>query len=428
MNRNFLFMRSIVASLIVKAFGFFVIFACLPLAAISMKTNEYVTFNYSMAITSLLTIFIGPVLTAFVARFAHVSATGDEYEVRGVAEESLTIFLLLGAVLLPMAAGIAYLLSPNEYRGAIAIAAAAVIITNVLGWAEAYRVAAREDYISSVFGLGNNIMIITAVSLLFHWQCLTLRNLLIAYYGSPLLWNMLSFTYLLFSRHVRIRWHLKTELWKRLAHDAAPLFALTISDYARLYASSMLAFYLATPQSYAVFSTLIIFIARLTNPISLFARPLVPAYVDAIKVADQVWLARIHQMAVWVFAFAIISVAAFAVGSVFLDIPSVHLGAIRIEAREVKPYLILSLLQFWGTAIAMVLGSAFLAQRRMGQFSKVSVIANSAALLVGAVLVVKFDAIALFGTITVFGCIGVSYLAMEFLDDGFVHSAPSSRV
>jgi O-antigen/teichoic acid export membrane protein len=428
MNRNFLFMRSILASLIAKAFGFLVIFVCLPLAAVSVKTDEYAIFNFSMAITGLLTIFISPVSAAFVARLAHVSAIGDEYEIRRTAEESLTIFILLGIILAPLAAGIAYFLSPNGHREAIAIAAASVIISAVLGWAEAYRVGTRQDYISSAFGLGNNVTIITLVYLLFHWGSLTLSNLLIVYYGSPLLWNLLSFAYLLTSKHVRIRWHLKRELWKRAAVDAAPMFVLTTSDYIRLYASSMLAFYLATPESYAVFSTLILFIARLTNPISLLARPLVPAYVDAVKAADQSWLAGLHQMAGRVFTFAIISVVLFAIGAVFIKLPSPHLGAIRIEADEVKPYLILSLLQFWSSAISMVLASVFLAQRRMAQFSRVSLFASGAAVLVGAVLVVRFDAIALFGAIAIFSCIGVSYLAMEFLDDDFAHPAPSSGI
>jgi O-antigen/teichoic acid export membrane protein len=424
MNRNFLFMRSIVASLIAKAFGFFVVFACLPLAAISMKANEYATFNYSMAITSLFTIFISPVSAAFVGRLAHVSAAGDKREFRRTTEESFTIFISLGAILLPVAAGVAYLLSPGEYRGAIAVAAASVIMTNILAWTEAYRVATREDYISSAFGLGNNVTIIVTVFVLFHWRALTLESLMIAYYGSPLLWNLLSFAYLAVSRHIRIRWHIKADLWKHAAVDAAPMFALTISDYARLYLSSMVAFYLVTPQSYAVFSTLMIFVARLTNPVSLLARPLVPAYVDAVKGADEVWLVRFRQISVWVFAFAIISVAAFAVSSMFVDIPRVHLGAIQIEANEVKPYLVLSLLQFWSIAISMVLASIFLAQRRMGQFSKVSMISNGAALLVGAALAIKFDAIALFAAITVFGCIGAGYLAREFLDDGFARSVP----
>jgi tetrahydromethanopterin S-methyltransferase subunit E len=48
--------------------------------------------------------------------------------------------------------------------------------------------------------------------------------------------------------------------------------------------------------------------------------------------------------------------------------------------------------------------------------------------LVGAVLVVRFDAIALFGAIAIFSCIGVSYLAMEFLDEDFAHPAPSSGI
>ena len=428
MNRNFLFLRSIVASLIGKAFGFFVVFASLPLAAISMTTVDYATFNYSMAITSLFTIFISPLSTAFVARLAHASATDDESEVRRTTDESLTIFLLVGAVLLPLAAGVAYLLSPKEHGTAMAVAAASVIISNVLGWSEAYRTATREDYISSAFGLGNNITIVTAVYLLFHWQSLTLINLLIVYYGSPVVWNLLSFVYLMFSRRIRMSWSLKTKAWRRTAHDVAPIFVLTISDYMRLYGSSMLAFYLATPGAYAVFSTLSILIARLTNPILLFARPLVPAYVDAVKVADRLWLTKAHQVAIGIISFAILSVAVLAVGSLFADFPHLHLGAIQIQDNEVRPYLILGLLQFWGTAISTVLASVFLAQGRMAQFSKVSLFASSAALLVGAALVVKFDAIALFGAIAVSGCIGAGYLAAEFLDAGFARTAPPSRI
>lgn len=428
MNRNFLFLRSIVASLIGKAFGFLVVFVSLPLAAISMTTADYATFNYSMAITSLFTIFISPLSTAFVARLAHASATGDEGELHRTTDESLTMFMLVGAVLAPLAAGVAYFLSPKDYSTPIAAAAAAVITSTVLGWSEAYRTATREDYISSAFGLGNNITIVTTVYLLFHGQCLTLINLLIVYYGSPLVWNLLSFGYLMFSRRIRMSWSLKTKAWRRTARDVAPIFVLTISDYMRLYASSMLAFYLATPAAYAVFSTLSIFIARLTNPISLFARPLVPAYVDAVKVADRLWLTKAHHVAIGIFSFAILSVAVFAVGSLFADFPRLHLGAIQIQENEVRPYLILGLLQFWGTAISTVLASVFLAQGRMAQFSKVSLCASIAALLVGAALVVKFDAIALFGAIAVFGCIGAGYLATEFLDAGFARIAPSSRI
>src|SRR5436190_942977 len=113
MNRNYLFIRSIVFSLITRLFGFFVVFACLPLAAISMGTTDYATFNYSMAITGLLSIFISPVSTAFVVRFANVSTASDQHEIRQTAEETLTIFLSLGMALTPPAAFAAYFLSPT---------------------------------------------------------------------------------------------------------------------------------------------------------------------------------------------------------------------------------------------------------------------------------------------------------------------------
>ena len=193
MSRNWLFIRSVIFSLITKLFGFFVIFSCLPLAAVSMGTADYVTFNYSMAVTGLVAIFVGPVSTAFIVRFANVATAGGQHEIRQTAEETLTIFLSLGIILTPPAAFAAYFLSPTEYRSAIALAAAAVMISNILLWAEAFRVGVRQDYISSIFSLGNNITIIVAVYLLFQRQSLSFTTLLIVYYGSPLLWNFLSF-------------------------------------------------------------------------------------------------------------------------------------------------------------------------------------------------------------------------------------------
>ena len=178
----------------------------------------------------------------------------------------------------------------------------------------------------------------------------------------------------------------------------------------------MLAFYLASPESYAVFSTVMLFIARLTNPVSLLARPLVPAYVDAIRRLDHAWIAKLNHIAIWVISLAIASVAVVGLGVMFITFADFRLGAIQIEAHEMKLYLVLGLLFFWSSVIAMILASMYLAQRKMDQFSKASLIANSLAVTVGAALVVRFDAIALFAAIALFNCISVGYLIKRCRD------------
>ena len=262
MSRNVLLVRSILSSLLTKLFGFFVVFASIPLAAMSLSTSDYATFNYSMAITGLLGIVTGPVSSALVARFAHTSDADNHHQ---IAEESLATFLTLGIALAPPAICAAYFLSPNEHRVAISLAAAAVVATNTLSWAEVYRIGVRQDYISSAFALGNNILIISAVYLLFRAENLSLMNLLLVYYSSPLLWNLLSFVHLVRSKGFRVYLVSRVGQLRAVILDALPLFGQTASEYVRLYFSSMLAFYVATTSSYAVFSTLILFVARFSQ-------------------------------------------------------------------------------------------------------------------------------------------------------------------
>lgn len=412
MSRNFLFLRSIFASLLTKLFGLLVVFISLPLAAISLNTNDYATFNYSMAITGLLGIVTGPVSSALVVRFAH---TSDADNHRQIAEESLATFMTLGVVLAPPAISAAYFLSPYEHRAAIALAAVAVVATNICSWAEIYRIGVREDHISSAFALGNNITIISGVYLLSRSDGLSFGNMLLVYYSSPLLWNVLSLVYLLRSKALRVHWVGEIDRLKAVLIEALPLFGQTASEYVRLYFSSMLAFYVVSTSSYAVFSTLVLFVARLTNPFSLVARPLVPAYVDAIKRSDFRWLRTLNQLIVGVLAIAALSIAAVGVAAIAFSFEEIHIGAIAIRPDTIGHYLVLSGLMFWSSVISMALGSLYLALRRASEFSNVTLFANVLAVSVGTLLAFEFDAIALFASIAITNSISVVFLLRRFL-------------
>lgn len=411
MSRNFLLIRSIVASLVAKLFGSIVIFVCLPLAAMAMNADDYSAFNYSMAITGLLSILIGPFLAVFVVQFAYMSINNEKNEIRRAVEETLAIFISLAVVAIPLAALLAYTLAPEEHRISMAAAAAAVTITNILAWADAIRVGERQDHISSAFGLANNATIIAAVCLLFRQEALSLTSLLSVYYGSPLFWSIASFGQLVGAKGVRIRWRFHANSWRRLFNDAMPLFAQNISDYMRLYMSSMFAFYLTSPQSYAVFSTSILFVARLTNPFSLLARPLVPAYVDAIERKDRGWIASLKRTANWVYGVAIVSTAIIALAIAPLTVSDVHFGAIQMRAHEVKPYMIFGVALFWCFAISVMIASIYLARRRMALFCTVSLSTNILGLAAGIASMEYFDAVGLFASIAISSCIGLCYLS-----------------
>ena len=251
MDRIYAFIRSVIFSTLTKVFGFFIVFGCLPLAALSLNTIEYATFNYSMTIVGIFTIVFTSLSALLVNKFARASLSDDD-SVRTLAESTITMFLLLGMLILPLALIAGFYLTPAEFRGSIALVTIVVLTTNVLSWADVFRLGHRRDHVSSIFGLGNNISIISLVVLLYRHGLLSYYKLILIYYVSPLVWGLLSFLQLVLSRRFRIRLTVSLDDCVRTLRDCTPLVGEVLSDYIRLYVSSLVAFYLASPQAYAI--------------------------------------------------------------------------------------------------------------------------------------------------------------------------------
>ena len=132
MDRNYAFIRSVIFSTFTKVFRFFIVFWCLPLAALSLNTIEYATFNYSMTITGIFTIVFTPLSALLVSKFAHLASLADDASVRKLAESTITMFLLLGMLILPLALIASFYLTAAEFRGSIALVTFVVLTTNVL--------------------------------------------------------------------------------------------------------------------------------------------------------------------------------------------------------------------------------------------------------------------------------------------------------
>jgi hypothetical protein len=65
----------------------------------------------------------------------------------------------------------------------------------------------------------------------------------------------------------------------------------------------------------------------------------------------------------------------------------------------------------------MLLASLYLAQRRMSEYSSIMLLVNVLAVGLGVSLTLKFDAMAMFGSIAFLNCLAVGYLASRILND-----------
>ncbi|MGY4330321.1 O-antigen/teichoic acid export membrane protein [Bradyrhizobium sp. LB7.2] len=422
-SRNYLLVRSIAFSTITKLFGFFVVFACLPLAALSLTASEYAAFNYSMAATNLLVILFAPVGATFVVRFAHVAS--KDAELKQMAEDALTIFLTMGIALeLPAILG-AYWLSPPEFRAGIALSAGAVIATATLSWAEYFRLGTRQDHISSTFGLANNLTIIFGFVALFHYSSLTLERILGIYYFSPLGWAFASFIQVVYSSGLRVRFTPNYSELRRTIALARPNIVNSASDYIKLYGTSFIAFHLSSAQTYAVFSTVQLLVARLTNPLSLIARPLIPAYVDAMARSDLNWIRRLKQATLLLSILGFLSVGLVA-GAVLLKPPGeVHLGVVAIGGNELAWYCSIGALLLFSTASLILLASIYLAQHQMGLFSGVCLLSNVAAVLIGGAITAYIGPVAMLAAVAIASTISSLYLTWRFARSFFARRSTS---
>jgi O-antigen/teichoic acid export membrane protein len=398
-------------------FGLFVVFGCLPIAALSLNTIEYATFNFSITISGAFAIAFVPPSALLVSKFAHLSSLADDVSVRKLAESSITMFLLLGVMILPLSLIAGFYLTATEFRGSIALATIAVIVTSVLGWADAFRLGHRRDHISSIFAAGSNISIISSVFILYRFGLLSFHNLILISFLSPLVWSLISFLQLVLSRHFRIRLTVSFDECIRTLRDSSPLVGGVLSDYIRLYVSSLIAFYLASPQAYAIFSTVILLITRLTSPISLLSRPLVPAYIDAISGQDYRWIAMFRQAMAAIAALSTALTLVASLAAAIYPFGEIRLGAMVIEKALVGPYIASGMLLLVSALFLLLLTSVYLAAEQMGIFSRVCLLANLAGVCSGASAMLFTGPVGLLAAVAIFNALAATYLSWRFFRD-----------
>jgi O-antigen/teichoic acid export membrane protein len=285
--RRSLLLRSIVFSLFAKVIGALMVIVGLPLIAVTLSLADYREFLRSMAAVSVVSLLFGPITLATIVELGRFR--GD-LETRDVLWSSLRPYLLLSAgltVLLALAVvsgWFAAFLTPF-----LIVAFAVTIVQNLFTWADSWRLARRSDFVSSLFQVASTLALIAALLSVPTARLMVVGGL---YYGLPMLVTGLSFAAILLGT----RWKpAEGRFHPNLAFDLRrswPLLFPSVIDYGRVYGCGLAIGAIGTAGAYAKYFTIILFLARLVNPVSLITKPLLPAYLDAQRRGDTRWLRR----------------------------------------------------------------------------------------------------------------------------------------
>jgi hypothetical protein len=204
---------------------------------------------------------------------------------------------------------------------------------------------------------------------------------------------------------------------KKFFFDSFPLLNGFFADYVRLNISSLVAFYFSTPHAYSVYATVLLLIARLTNPVTLISRPLIPAYIDAIMRDDHRWLTMLRRMmAIIAAVFAVLTILTDVLAA-FYPFGALRMGAVTIDSEFVRPYLVSAVLLLVSVVFLVLLSAIYLGAQQIGLYSRVSLTANVVAVLLGTIAMTFKGPASLLGTIALCNALAAVYLAWGFFSD-----------
>lgn len=293
LSRNRIFLRSIGFGVIAKLFGLLMIFIGLPVIAHALPIDDYALFLYGMSASAL----IGFVFNGFgvlISRdLAHVYAKNDKNSIHIVENESFGLFLAVFVVLALSVLPSVGLFSSGKEEIVLYIVLSLGLAQGLFQFGDFNRVAARTDHISSLWQLISTILL--TVSIIYFRES-GLVTLVLIYFGIPVLFQgiLLAHLWLKNSRIPFPVFHpLKVTMHAKML---TPIFIYQISQYSKTYISGAIVLLFSDAVNYGRSTTLILLIARLTNPLSLITRPLMPAYIDALAKKDRVWIVTARRI------------------------------------------------------------------------------------------------------------------------------------
>jgi hypothetical protein len=352
-----------------KVVGAGTIFIALPLIAKSLPLQEYATFMFLLGAGSGISLVYGAIGAVVTRRLASTAFSPDVANQENLVSWSASLYLAVSLVVAVIATFTAFASGADALT---ALVLAIAVSTGLASWGEARRLADRSDYVTSLWQTAATLVMIVALVLVAKYG---LPAIALVYFATPLAAHLGSTATLMMTRTKKLR--LVTPV---LGIDDIKGFSSgTLNsgiEYAKIFGSGFILSVFVDDVAFATYTTLVLMVARLVNPVSLLVRPLLPAYLDASLSGDQRWLGRFGLILKFAAAASLLSCIGL---SWAIDPASVGWALPRNSGGIDDLQLVLAAVFLWGQTFTTLMGPVFFATRRELTFVGV----NGAATVVG---------------------------------------------
>jgi O-antigen/teichoic acid export membrane protein len=292
MNRTFLMLRSVAFAFVTKMSGGATVFLALPIISHGVSANDYAGFLTTMNIAAAVGLLFLPFSIVYIRELAHAFATADPDLAASATRNTFGSHATLTiAATGCLAIGVVAAWNTFAITNSILIGIILNLIQMAASWGQLFRIADRSDYVTSIAQTASNFLMVICLVILSQNEQLSALSVSVAYFGIPAIAELFVFFQLVISRRLALRIDRNAIAAFRARVPACiPLYLSPFADYVKVYASAMLVLISADAYNYILFSTSILLIARLVNPITLVTRPMMPAFIDALHREDTDWL------------------------------------------------------------------------------------------------------------------------------------------
>jgi len=388
-SRNRALVRSVAFGGLTKVGGGLVVLLGLPLIAHGLSVEAYAAFLEAMTSASIVTLAFGAAGTVAVRDIAR-ALNGSSDQLYAAERRTFGLFVVVAAGTLAIGTiATPFKLGATPHSSVIAFATLLVLLQGLAQWAEVHRVSSRTDHFSSLWQLAGNVAIFL---LLIAFSRFGLLPVVLIYFAVPMVIQIAVFLQLMIQRGGWVTPGFSPGAVLGDFRAMIPVAGNSFADYAKIFLSGLVVSRVSGTADFGLYMTLVLFAARLVNPLSLVTRPLMPAYLDAMHHDDTRWLSA-ARTALMVFAGL-----AFLGGAGLIAVldPILFEAVIPRKLGEVSRLEIASVVLFlWGHGFTTLLTPLFYAAGRDHLLFAVNGGFVGIGLMVGALLTINGGAAAM---------------------------------
>ena len=300
LSRNGHLIKSVSYGVVAKFFGGGVAIFGLPLISYKSSPLDYQFFLVLMSLASFFSMPMGVLNYSIISRLSVYYASRDmdriDEEVSGFW--ALTVFCSVFLFFLFL---LIYPFLDVPFFAFFSV----IMITmlhNFTRFFEAVNVAYKMDFYNSIGYLFSSAVMLAVYVFFDH---IFLHDLVVSYFFVPLFFSLIPAFFCLVRPEIFFKFcSLKDSFF--LVLKSADHFYIQLVEFFKVYLIPLVYVLVLGlgDEQYALILTLILFAARLVNPVSLVARPLFPAFADAVSQSDYEWIKKFVTIFMSVFSIA----------------------------------------------------------------------------------------------------------------------------